>query len=137
MARVLLILSIVLTLATVGLGFVAKQKVDGLQTDLQNKGRELNATKNTLSKTKADLDASKKSEEAAKAAADAAKADLAKAQEEMRTAQTKLAEATAAVEQKSKELADLKSKLPDTPGTDIAAQLEKMQADLRQAQTEL
>ena len=140
MARVLLILSIVLTLVTAGLGFVAKQKVDELQTTLLSTRRELNQTKATLVKTKAELEATKKELDATKQQLDEKTAELAKTKMELDDTQKKLTEANAAVEEKAKTIADLNeklSKIPSAPGEDIGKKIEQMQADLEKTKTEL
>lgn len=140
MARVFLILSIVLALVTAGLGFVAKQKVDELQTTLQKTTRDLNQTRTTLAKTKAELETTKKELDATKQQLDEKTADLAKTKTELDDTQKKLTEANAAVEENAKKIADLTeklSKIPSAPGEDIGKKIEQMTADLAKAQTEL
>lgn len=142
MARVLLILSIVLTLVTAGLGFVAKQKVDALQGDMQAAKRDLNATKNNLIKTRTELDGTKKDLATAKQQLDDRTAELAKAKTELDDAQKKLAEANVLVEAKTKELEAIQKKIsaPGTPGMtaeEMLARMDQVTKDLAKAQTEL
>jgi peptidoglycan hydrolase CwlO-like protein len=117
MARVLLILSIVLTLVTAGIGFMAKQKVDALQGDLLSSKRDLNATRTTLTKTRTELDGTKKDLADTKQQLDDRSADLAKAKTELDNAQRDLAKANADVEAKTKQMADIQAQLAAIKGS--------------------
>ena len=121
MARVLLILSIVLTLVTAGLGFVAKQKVDALQSDMLGMRRDLKATTATLTKTRTDLDGAKKDLADTKQQLDERVADLAKAKTDLDAAQRDLATAKADVEAKTKELATIRETMPAVGGEQLSA----------------
>jgi hypothetical protein len=135
MARVLLILSIVLTLATVGLGFVAKQNVDALKGDLKTSKQDASAAKAAETRAKTNLDAAKKESEQSKAALEAGKADLFKARSDVDEAQKKLADANAEVE-RQKLLLDGKQPPPPTVGTE-QAEIDRLKGELTNAQTQL
>lgn len=141
MARVLLILSIVLTLVTAGLGFMAKQKVDGLQSDLLGAKRDLSATKASLTKTTTELGTTKKDLTDAKQQLDARTADLAKAKSELDDSQKKLAESNTVLEAKTKELAAIQVVIDELtkgkPPAELGKQVEQFKLDLQKAQTEL
>ena len=143
MARVLLILSIILTLATAGLGYMAKQKVDELQASLQTNSRNLNTTTNNLNKTKKELDATSADLAKTKTDLDDRTAALGKAKTELDDTAKKLADASAMVEAKSKEVEELRV-LVTPPGSEpgmtpeaMRAQIDANKAELQKAQSEL
>ena len=144
MARVLLILSIVLTLVTAGLGFVAKQKVDALQSDMLGVKRDLSATKATLTKTRTELDGTKKDLADTKQQLDERVADLAKAKTELDNAQRDLAKANADVEAKTKEMAAIQAQMKalegsvgDVPVNQLAAKIKELSDSNTRLTTEL
>lgn len=143
MARILLILSIILTLATAGLGYMAKQKVDELQASLQTGTRDLRAKTNDLIKTKKELDATTADLTKTKTDLDDRSAELGKAKTELNDTATKLASATALVDAKTKELDDIKAQLkppgegPGMTAEELKIAMETSKADLAKAQSEL
>ena len=84
MARVLLILSIILTLICAGLGFVAKKNVDSLSDAVKEKSSQLNVARTTTKKAQDDFAAAKK------------ELDVSKQQLEEKTTEAAAAKTTAA-----------------------------------------
>ncbi len=141
MARVLLILSIVLILISAGLGFVAKQKVDILNSTLSQRTSELNSTKAKLKKTEDDLKATQAELATTKTQLEEKTAEAAKAKAELDDATKKLAEATTQLEAKTKALADVEDQLKalqaGNEGKNLKEVIEQMKSDLDKARTEL
>lgn len=144
MAKLFLGLALLCMLATAGLGFLAKGKVDVLKSTVIEKGKEVAIEQGKARTALTDL---KKAEEERAAA-------TAKAEEATKTAEAKTAElvaanqqateAKAALDAKTKELAQLmadKANTPTMPTTTVedpriaalTAEVQKAQADLAEA----
>src|SRR5580658_4929748 len=100
MAKILLILSIVVTLLTAGLGFMTKTKVDGLKSTLQATQTEKNGALAQVTKLNGDLkkkgdalDAANKTNEDQKTQINTLTADLGAAKTDAEKAKTEATEA--------------------------------------------
>jgi len=141
MAKILLIISAVITLATAYLGFATKQKVDSLQTSLKDSGNRLNAATADLTRSKT---TQKKAEDdlvAAKAAVEEKDAQIAKQKVDVDKAVADLAGATAMVKEKEAEMLKLKESLPKDPTgattEDVAAKMTELQTAKARLEGEL
>jgi uncharacterized protein YxeA len=140
MARVLLILSIILTLICAGLGFVAKKNVDSLSDAVKEKSSQLNVARTTTKKAQDDFAAAKKELDVSKQQLEEKTTEAAAAKTTADEASKKLADANTALEMKTKELAEMIEKFKVEPGTNptqAIADYEKVKTDLKQAQNEL
>jgi len=144
MARVLLILSIILSLATAGVGYIAKQKVDEVQLDLQKTKRNLRTETATLKKTREELATTEADLATTRTSLDDRTAELAKTKTELNDTATKLATATAEVEEKAKLLADVQAQLEgmrvtlgDIKPDEIAAKIAELNSMNVRLQSEL
>jgi len=143
MAKILLGLSIVLTLLTAGLGFMTKNKVEALQGDVKSSKQNLasataslNSTKATLTKTTDDLTA-------AKTLVEERDSQIAKQKTDVDAANAKALEATRMAEERGAELASMKVKIEEMTGKpgvnveEMATRQTELTAALQKAQTEL
>lgn len=144
MAKILLGIALLFIAGAAYLGYAAKGRVDELQGNLKETKQNLASTKATLQKTEKDL--TTRTEELAKANETIAthEKEIARQKEEITGLNTKLTEATAAVEAKTREVADLEMKLKtamDATGgkkpEEFAAEINALKADVEKAKTEL
>lgn len=141
MTKILLILTIVLTLTAAIFGLETKGKIGGIQSALLMAKKETGDAKARLAKAndalKTAQDEQKSAEEKAatkEAEASSAKAALDKANSDMKDVQTQLAAKQADLDKANKDLDDIKSKLG---GTADPAQLAELQTKLKDAQSQL
>ena len=142
MAKILLGVSILLTLLTAGLGFMTRGKVNELQNTVSDSKRSLAAANSSANSAKA---AQKQAEDklaAANAQIDEQAKDVARAKTDVDAINKKLADATEEVARKTKELEDIRTKMQPTNGgpgltpEEVAAKVTELQRALQQAQTE-
>ena len=143
MAKILLGVSILLTLLTGILGYLTKGKVDDMRENL--KTAKQTATTANAKAVKAESELKKVQDELTASNATLAdrEKEIARQKGEMDEISKKLTTASAAVEEKTKQLGDLQKQigeLPQKPGgtpEETATQLQRLNADLIKAQTEL
>lgn len=111
MAKILLVISIVITLLTAGLGYMTKTKVADLQTNLSKAKDDLLTAKNTAEAAKKDLDKTKQELTAANKAADEAKQKLTAAETERDEAKRKADQLSQDIEQRNTQIAELNKQL--------------------------
>ena len=144
MARILLILSLLISAVTCYLGFATKGKVEALQTDLSGTKTSLATTTDTLKQTKAKLQQTEEKLTAANATIEEKEKEIAAQKEEKDKLGKELAEANALVKAKTEEmasvtgeLAKLKEKLGAGNPEELAANLEQLKGDLEKLKLEL
>jgi hypothetical protein len=142
MAKILLVISIVITLLTAGLGFMTKNKVDLLQSTLSSTKNELSSTKSTLENTKKDLNQTKeelttttKNLEDSKTKLTAAETERDDAKKKADDLQTQITDRDAQIAKLSE---DIKAAMGGTPQGDatIGGQIKEMQDQLNRAVAE-
>ncbi len=111
MAKILLVISIVITLLTAGLGYMTKTKVADLQTNLSKAKDDLQVAKNTAETAKKDLSKAKEELTAANKAADEAKQKLTAAETERDEAKKKADQLNQDIEQRNTQIAELNKQL--------------------------
>lgn len=116
MAKILLVISIVITLLTAGLGFMTKAKVDNLQSTLSSTKNELSSTKGTLESTKKDLTKTKDDLTAANKAVDEAKQKLTAAETDLQKANEQAKQLASDIEARNKQIEELNVKIADAGG---------------------
>lgn len=142
MAKILLILTILLTITAAIFGFQTKDKIAALQATVTQSNKEATNAKNNLVKAKDDLksaqDLQKTAEDKAatkEAEASSAKAVLDKAKSDLDAATAQIAAKQAEVDQAKKDLADANAKAGNgAVAPEATAELEKK---LKDAQTQL
>ncbi|MHA3770644.1 hypothetical protein ACXR0O_03790 [Verrucomicrobiota bacterium sgz303538] len=142
MAKILLVISIVITLLTAGLGFMTKTKVDSLQSTLSQTKTDLSSTKSQLDNTKKDLTKTKDDLTAANKQIDDTKQKLTAAETERDEAKKKADDLNGQIAAREKTIAELEDKLkgtsPDKPGVPglTAEQAAELQEQLKRAVAE-
>lgn len=111
MAKILLVISIVITLLTAGLGYMTKTKVADLQTNLSKTKDDLQVAKNNVETAKKDLSKAKEELTAANKAADEAKQKLTAAETERDEAKKKADQLNQDIEQRNTQIAELNKQL--------------------------
>jgi hypothetical protein len=143
MAKILLVISIVISLLTAGLGFMTKAKVDALQSSLQSTKSELGNTKNTLTKTKSDLDKTTEDLTTANKTVETQKGEIGRISGELQTTKADLEKINQAVSSKDQEIASLKEQITKMttpePGKEpiTPEQVAELQNNLNKKEAEL
>ena len=144
MARILLILSLLISGGTCYLGFVTKGKISGLQTDLSGTRENLKSTTASLNETKGKLTQTEEKLTAANATIEEKEKEIAAQKQEKDKLGKELAEANALVKMKTEEmagvsakLADLEKKLGSGNPEELAASVEQLKGDLDKVKLEL
>lgn len=165
MPKILLIVAVVLSVLTAGIGFLNKTKIDdarstaeGLQAQLDTTSKELDTTKASLSKSQEELAAATSEKEAlgkqltaAKSDAEQAKSQASQAQEQLKDKETQLAQLQSDITAKDTKIAELEAA---SAGSTAAAEtvdnsaeteaklaeqdalIQKLQADLTASQSQ-
>lgn len=141
MAKILLVISIVITLLTAGLGFMTKTKVTELQTSLSRTKDDLQSTRSTLDTTKKDLNQTKEDLTTAKKDVDETKQKLTAAETEAKDAKAKAEQLAQDIEERGTKIAALEKQLKEmetgvTPDGAANPQMVQLQEDLRRAVAE-
>ena len=143
MAKVFLGLAIALMIATAVVGFLAKGNIDAIQGNLKDTKATLVTATSNLKKKEGEVKAAQDELVAAKAAMEEEKTSAAKAKAEMEEAVKKAATAATEVEDKVKLIAEKQAQIDAMAGQkgldpeQVKIEREKMESDLRKAQTEL
>ena len=105
MAKILLGIALVIMLATAGLGFVTKGKIDEIKTNLTSTKSSLVRTEGTLTATKGELKKTQEDLTAANGKIEEKEKEIATQKGQMDDLNKKIAEATTSMEAKTTELA--------------------------------
>ena len=111
MAKILLVISIVISLLTAGLGFMTKAKVDALQSTLTSAKSELGTKSSQLAKAKTDLDKAVEDLSTANKAVETQKGEIGRITGELQTMKTDLDKVNSSVATKDQEIATLKKQI--------------------------
>lgn len=111
MAKILLVISIVISLLTAGLGFMTKAKVDALQSSLASTKSELGTKTSELTKTKTDLNKANEDLTTANKTVETQKGEIGRITGELTTMKTDLEKINQAVSTKDQEIAQLKEQI--------------------------
>lgn len=141
MAKILLVISIVITLLTAGLGYMTKTKVADLQTNLSRAKDDLQSTRNSLDTTKKDLSKTKEDLTTANKTIDETKQKLTAAETEAKDAKAKADQLAKDIEERSTKIASLEdeiTKMKSGVGTDGQAdpKVVQLEEDLKRAVAE-
>ena len=146
MAKILLGVSILLSLLTAVLGYMTQTKVNGLQDDLKSTKSSLSSTTASLNSTKATLKKTEEDLTTTRATVEEREKTIAQQKGDVDRMSAELKTATAQVEEKSKALADIQAQLdnlkniPGLPGgmkpEDVGPTIAKLQANAAQLENE-
>jgi len=142
MAKILLGISILLTLLTGVLGYMTKGKVESLQGSLKDAKQTASTASAKAAKAEGDLKRAQDELTLATTRATESEKETARLKGEVDDLTKKINEANKVVEEKTKALAEIVDKMK-TPGTELidpgqlANQVKEMSAQLQKAQTEL
>jgi hypothetical protein len=141
MAKILLVISIVITLLTAGLGFMTKTKVDNLQSTLSSTKNELSSTKGTLENTKKDLNKTKDDLTTANKTIDETKQKLTAAETDLQKATEQAKQLAADIETRNMEIAKLTKQIesvgkPGEEGTAKPEAIVQLEEQLKRATAE-
>lgn len=113
MAKILLVISIVISLLTAGLGFMTKAKVDDLQGRLSSAKGQLGAAQDSLAKAKSELTKTTEDLTTANKTVESQKGEIGRIAGELQTTKTDLEKITQAISSKDQEIAALEKKISD------------------------
>lgn len=138
MAKILLIISALVTAATAYFGFATKQKVESLQGNLKDTSNRLTSTTADLTKAKKERDTEKEQRIAAEATLSERDTLIAKQKGDLDRANSELEKAKADVEARVAEIAKIKTELESggVPGVNPAEMAAKVK-ELQEAKTKL
>lgn len=117
MAKILLVISIVISLLTAGLGFMTKAKVDVLQNALTSAKSQLGAAQDSLAKAKSELTKTTEDLTTANKTVESQKGEIGRITGELQTTKTDLEKITQAISAKDQEIAALEKKISDMTTT--------------------
>ncbi len=143
MAKILLVISIVISLLTAGLGFMTKAKVDALQSSLTASKNQLGSAQAAEKKAKTDLEKSMEDLTTANKTVETQKGEIGRISGELQTTKTDLDKINQAISAKDKEIAALNEKIsgPMTPSSDqppiSPEQVAELQNNLNKKEAEL
>jgi hypothetical protein len=135
MAKILLIISALVTAATAYLGFATKQKVDALHGDLSKAKTDLNVAKSDLTKAKVTEKKAVEDAAAAKLALDEKEAQVAKQKSDLDKLNADLTKAVADLEA-AKKMGPTGEKIPGTPDVNVE-ELQKQIIGLTEAKNKI